>query len=246
MLLEPNYKLTPRNKNVREKCPSKTVMKFSLKEIKQHFDESLAMLRNQTSIAHGFYENRNVEEAKYIWRTQIVLLESAYDFYLHEITKYGLCRIYEKQWDETPKYKNININMETLSEALISNGSLDWFLKFTNDHYSIKTLTSYQSFRDQCNLLGIDYREIADEVFYDRNSRKSTEEKLENVITELFKRRNRIAHQYDCEYADAEPQNIDEKTVEDFLQRISEIVDSIYRAVLRKDGIFNDFTCNDK
>lgn len=75
-------------------------------------------------------------------------------------------------------------------------------------------------------------------MFYDRNSRKSTEEKLDNVITELFKRRNRIAHQYDREYADAELQNIDEKTVEYFLQRISEIVDSIYRAVLRKDGIF--------
>lgn len=236
-MLEADVNLSSRIKAVREKVLPHQVKTFTLEEIKQHFDESLLMIQKQFTIAQDFLKNDNLAEAQYIWRTQIVLLESAYDFYMHEIVKFGLYKMYEGDLHKTEKYENLKVDMKTLLEAL--NNQRDdskWFLEFINRYYSMSTLASYDSFTGLCGLLGIERRDIEKAAFYDRNSREPVDKKLKQVLKGLFDRRNRIAHQYDREHTDAEVQTIEEESVQSFFRDIPKIVNAMYNEMKKKCG----------
>ena len=80
-------------------------------------------------MADGLVEYGKVIEGENIWRAQIVFLASALDFYMHELTKYGLCEIYNENWDRTDKYENLQVNMKVIEVALKSGEDIDWFLE---------------------------------------------------------------------------------------------------------------------
>lgn len=84
-----------------------------------------------------------------IWRAQIVFLASALDFYMHELTKYGLCEIYNENWASTDKYKNLQVKMEVIEVALKSGEDIDWFLEYINSYYRAITMVSYEFVKDQ-------------------------------------------------------------------------------------------------
>ena len=83
-----------RNENTREKVQRK-VVRFEIRQIRQHFEESLCAIHAQFTVADDLWHSGKKEEAENIWRAQIIFLASAFDFYMHELTKYGLCEIYE-------------------------------------------------------------------------------------------------------------------------------------------------------
>ena len=60
---------------------------------------------------HDLLKSGKIIEGENIWRAQIVFLASALDFYMHELTKYGLCEIYNENWERTDKYENLQVNM---------------------------------------------------------------------------------------------------------------------------------------
>lgn len=76
-------------------------------------------------------KNKN-EDAKDIWRTQIVFLESALDFYFHEITKYGMDKIFNNDWPQTDKYKNYNLRLEDVLYVIKNPEETSWFLEHVN------------------------------------------------------------------------------------------------------------------
>ena len=41
---------------------------------------------------------------KDILRSQVVFLDSAFDFFMHEATKYGMVQIFQGIWEKTEKY----------------------------------------------------------------------------------------------------------------------------------------------
>lgn len=89
-----NFDLMSRNENTREKVQRK-VVRFEIRQIRQHFEESLCAIHAQFTVADDLWHSGKKEEAENIWRAQIIFLASAFDFYMHELTKYGLCEIYE-------------------------------------------------------------------------------------------------------------------------------------------------------
>jgi hypothetical protein len=230
---EPNLRLTSRQENTR--CNEFTpIIRFHLSEIFKHFSENIASIQAQFAVADELYEKSKVDECENIWRSQIVFLESAFDFYLHEIVKYGLCEIFCGNWNQTEKYKNITVQMKTVTIALSENGNKEWFLKFINEMYKVMTLTSFLAVKDQMNLLGIDIKSIADRAFYQQGSTVQTKEKLKQRIEELFKRRNAIAHQSDRNHADAQKNSIKKDIVLEFISDIEKIVDAIHKIVAKK------------
>ena len=50
--------------------------------------------------------------ASEIWRSQIVFLDSALDFYIHEVAKLGIIKIFNNEWDETNQYREIKVSMD--------------------------------------------------------------------------------------------------------------------------------------
>lgn len=225
---ERNLDLVPRAEETREKNRTiPNIVKFQLNEIEQHFNENLHYIQSQFDIADELLENAREIEAENIWSSQIVFLESAFDFYLHELTKFGLSEMFDRNWDKTEKYNNLSVKMSVVDRALNAREDTGWFLEFVNGFYREITLVSYKSFKEQMNLLGLDLQEIADVVFYEINSNEKTKSKLENCLESLYHKRNIIAHQSGRRHSDAQKERITKDMVEEYINKIADIVRGI-------------------
>lgn len=223
---ERNLDLMARNEDTRDKFHTE-VIRFELDQIMQHFTETIQAINAQFYVADELLESGKVTEGENIWRAQIIFLASALDFYMHELTKYGLCEIYNENWDRTDKYDNIQINMKVIEVALKAGEDIDWFLEYVNGYFRKMTMVSYDSIKDQLNLLGINLSVVADRAFYQRGGTEKTKDKLKRRLNELFDRRNIIAHQTDRAHTDAQVKSITKEIVQSFICDIEKIVSSI-------------------
>lgn len=232
---ERNLDLMPRQEETREKISSNTnVVRFQLDEIESHFNENLQYIKAQFNIADELMQRTREDDARNIWSSQIVFLESAFDFYLHELTKYGLSEMFAGNWDKTEKYCNLSVRMSIVDRALNAREDTDWFLDFVNGFYREITLVSYKSVKDQMNLLGLDLQEIADAVFYEVNSDIKTKDKLENCLEGLYNKRNVIAHQSGRRHSDAKREAVTKNIVEEYIEAIEKIVRKIHELAKQK------------
>lgn len=223
---ERNLDLEARNEDIRDKFHT-NVVRFELDQIMQHFDEAIQTINAQFVVADELIESGKVNEGENIWRAQIIFLASALDFYMHELTKYGLCEIYNENWDRTDKYENLKVNMKVIEVALKSGEDIDWFLEYINNYYRAITMISYESVKDQFKLLGINLAHIADRAFYQREGTERTKDKFKRRLNELFSRRNIIAHQSDRAHTDAQVKSITKEIVQNYIRDIDKIVKSI-------------------
>lgn len=225
---ERNLDLMPRQEETREKISSASnIVKFQLNEIEEHFDENLQYIQSQFDIADELVQSQREEEERNIWSSQIVFLESAFDFYLHELTKFGLSEMFVGNWDKTEKYNNLSVKMSIVDKALNAREDTEWFLEFVNGFYRELTLVSYKSVKDQMNLLGLELQDIADSVFYEMGSNIKTKDKLENCLEGLYHKRNVIAHQSGRRHSDAQREEVTKVMVEKYIEEIEKIVRKI-------------------
>ena len=223
---ERNLDLVARNEDTRDKFHTE-VIRFELDQILQHFAETIQAINAQFDVADELFASGKVIEGENIWRAQIIFLASGFDFYMHELTKYGLCEIYDENWERTDKYENLQVNMNVIEVALKSGEDIDWFLEYINGYYRAITMVSYESVREQLNLLGINSALVAEGAFYQRGGNENTKVKLKRRLNELFSRRNIIAHQSDRAHTDAQVNIITKEIVQNFVWDIEKIVKSI-------------------
>lgn len=225
--------LSPRKEHTREIISIKI---FDIDDIEKHFRESLQTIDNKFQIAKELKDNGKLEEAKDIWRTQIIFLESAFDFYMHEIIKLGIINMFNDEWNnKTDKYMNLTFTMRDLEKALTKiNENDSWLKEWINEQYSSKTMMSYTAFKNVCKLLDLPIKNIADSVFYERDSSEKTIDKLKNFIDNLYHRRNLIAHQSDRRMEDATIQNIEEVDVQSYIKQMKNIVVAIGTEIKKK------------
>lgn len=224
--------LLPRLEDTRERQIPQ-ILKFELDEIKAHFDEDLSAI---SSLFTVYKQNeKNDVCAKLILRSQVVLLESAFDFYLHEITKFGVNKIFEGAWISTEKYKNIIMRLEMVEKIINDEISENWFFEFINQYYAKETMVSFESIKDQMNLLGIKIQDIADKAFYEQGSSEPTIMKMKNVVNALYKRRNIIAHQSNRGHEDATYYPISKDQVDKFIVDIEKIVNAIHEVAIQHE-----------
>lgn len=222
-----NLKLSSRKECTREII--RPVKIFDISEIRRHFQENISDVENKFVLASALREEGKLEEAKDIWRTQIVFLESAFDFYMHEIVKLGIVSIFNSEWGDesrTEKYKNLPFSMDHLERALSDEEGDTWLKDWTNEKYSSVTLMAYKNFRDICNLLGLNIKNIAN-VFYEQGDKVNTIDKLKQFMEDLYNRRNQIAHQSDRKMEDATREDIEESDVQNYVKKMKLIVNAI-------------------
>lgn len=221
-----NLSLAPRAEDTREVQPV-SVVNFELSEIKDHFDQSLTAIKNQFEVASSLGSDGKTEDQKNIYRSQIVFLESAFDFYLHELTKFGLRKMLVGSWPKTEKYKNLKIPMKHVERGLNDPSAIQWFVECVNEAYSRDVMTAYEYLKDQMNMLGISLVDILKGVFPEKD-------KPQKGIIDLYDRRNQIAHQTDRAHADASQADITEKYVTARIAEIDSIVMALHQAALEK------------
>lgn len=70
-------------------------------------------------------------------------------------------------------------------------------------------------------------QEVADAVFYERDSSVKTKDKLERCLKNLYHRRNMIAHQSGRRHSDAQREVITKNMVEQYICDIEKIVETM-------------------
>lgn len=230
-----NLSLTPRNEDTREQRAVALPQHFSLTEIKQHFDDGMRFVREQFSVANSLSESDNIEGCKLILRSQVAFSEGLLDFFIHEISKYCLFKMFTGSWEKSEKYKNLQIKMSHVERGLASVESHEWFFSYLNEHFSCDVFLSGESIKDQLNLIGIQFGVAMHKAFQERTENES-HKVAKRTLDELYKRRNQIVHQADRVHATAEQVDITHEYVEEYLDKIEKIVTAIYQVALEKDS----------
>ena len=206
--------LTPRKENQREALPITPPVQFSLDEIMQHFVESMNSVKAQYNVADALVTEGNTDGCKTIWRSQVVLAEGLMDFYIHEMSKYCLFRMFTGHWDKSDKYGAFMVPMEKVEEAIAATESKDWFFAYLNNRFSRDVFISKESMRDQLNLIGIGFSQVMVNAFPSDKEETSIKQGSQ-IVEDLFRRRNIISHQNDRSHASAKQNDI---TKEPFMQ----------------------------
>lgn len=230
-----NLNLTQRKLNTRDKIQPE-VVKFSLDEIKKHFEDSISDIEEQFKTI-DLLESKDREKIDYILRSQIVFLGGSLDFYFHEITQFGIMQMYDEIWQETKPYKNLNIKLGTILGVLKGEKNDSWFIEFINHEYSKISLISYDSIEKAMNMIGLHMYQIANKIYGEEIERKERVIKLKERMKRLCERRNCIAHQFDMFHENAEKKPIHINTVREFIEDAKEIVDVVYELMLEHDVV---------
>lgn len=222
--------------------PVAVAVQFSLDEIKQHFD---ADLKNVESLGNAIELCKNSqsndqeqqEQVQTILRSQIVLAVAALDFYLHEIGKYCLLKMFRKEWDKSEQYSKIVISVDTFEHALdydISVTVYDYFfneiINNNNNNFSYKNFTSSEKIKQHLELTGLNFNKVMKQAFP-----KESPNNYRNVLHNLFQRRNQIAHQVDREHSNAEQAYLNEADAEKYVNDVKSIAEAIYKQAQEKD-----------
>ena len=228
-----NLNLSPRAEKVREPLV-KSAVQFELSEIKERFDESLNTIRNYFELAEYLISVDKYKESENIYRSQIVFLESILDFFMHEITKFGVYRIFIKEWESTEKFQNLEIPMSIVMNALTNTESTEYFFDYINSRYSSEVMQDWSVIRDQLNLIGVSWSLVC-QLCNPGKDEKDSITNVKNKLIELYKRRNEIAHQNDRRHTDAEQQEIIRSYVEERMEFIDNFVNAIYDIAKQKN-----------
>ena len=225
--------LSPRVEEKRELKVIELPVQFSLKEIKEHFEESLNEVKAQYPVADLLNKNGNENDGKTIWRSQVVLAEGLLDFFIHEMSKFCLFKMFTGQWTKSEKYYRFMVPMSKVEDAINTVNSKDWFFEYLNDRFSRDVFLSHESMKDQLNLIGIDFSKTMERAFSKES--KDPIKYGKKVVIDLFQRRNDIAHQNDRSHASAKKQDITKEFVEKYITNIELIVNAIYDIALDND-----------
>lgn len=225
--------LSPRVEEKRELKVIELPIQFSLKEIKEHFEESFNEVKAQYTVADLLNKNGNENDGKTIWRSQVVLAEGLLDFFIHEMSKFCLFKMFTGQWTKSEKYYRFMVPMSKVEDAINTVNSKDWFFEYLNDRFSRDVFLSHESMKDQLNLIGIDFSKTMERAFSKES--KDPVKYGKQVVIDLFQRRNDIAHQNDRSHASAKKQDITKEFVEKYITNIELIVNSIYDIALDND-----------
>ena len=205
-----------RIENVRSKKLVRLPIKIS--DVRRHFDENLKDVKDKYSLAQNELKT-NLRSAEEIWRSQVVFLESALDFYIHELVKYGLLKIFNGEWPETDKSKKFKVSFPIMLKLYRNPENAESLLGEEIDTVN----------RENC-FLGFEYMQANLGIVG-----LKADSKQKSFIDGLYRRRNQIAHQSDRRPNSAEKIPIKEQDVKDYIEKVLAFARSIDRQVKEKN-----------
>lgn len=208
-------------------------VQFELKDIKNHFDQSLNKIMNQYDVADSLERSGQTDDCRNIWRAQIVFLEGILDFYLHEMSKYCLYKMFRGEWEKSEKYHSLQVPILIVEEGIALSESKEWFFDYLNKRFSRDVFLSSESMREQLNLMGLGFSEVMHEAFKKKTINESNKYGA-IVIQTLFQRRNAITHQLDRDHFNAVQKDITKEYVEDRTLEVVKVVEAIHKKAIEK------------
>ncbi|MBQ8999969.1 MAG: hypothetical protein IJ086_14935 [Clostridium sp.] len=214
-----------RTEETREKCPAQ-LPDIDLNKIKDNFDLNIQRILDKFIIVEQLQENNLQQAADDILRSQIVLLMSALDFYMHELVKYSMLKMFRGEKPKTSSYKNFIVTLDCLENALKNPEAIDWLEEFIILKNRKETYMAEDKIKQALSL--ISSNKIYNNVITNLTISK---ESFATNFKDLYKRRNQIAHQSDRLESTGNIEDIQIDYVKNNVSIITEFINKIHAQI---------------
>lgn len=200
---------TSRKEDSRKKRSVRLVLKIF--DVRAHFNENVKDVEAKFVLAKREVDSGDLHSAEEIWRSQVVFLESALDFYIHEVVKYGFLKIFNGDWEETEQSKKFRLRFPLLMKIYKDAENAAQSLSDEIDEINRENcFLSFDNMQNNLKMVGL-----------------KVDGKYKPFVNELYGRRNKIAHQSDRIPGSAEKCVIKEIDVKNYIKKVKEIVSSV-------------------
>ena len=194
------------------------------KHILKQFNSSIEVVRQKDEIiqflsAHG-------QSTLEIRQSQIILLMSALDLYIHDIVKYCIIQKFNGNQTKTKQYKELLIPMQSVELAIQNPESSDWLDEVITNINQYKSFTSYGQIKNQLEAVGLKSKKINELVL-----KIESDFGVSNLIEKLRLLRNRLAHQDQQSITSLESELTEEK-INQYIDFIHQLVQHIHQTII--------------
>ena len=194
------------------------------KYILKQFNSSIDVVRHKDEIiqflsAHG-------QSTLEIRQSQIILLMSALDLYIHDIVKYCIIQKFNGNQTKTKQYKELLIPMQSVELAIQNPESSDWLDEVITNINQYKSFTSYGQIKNQLEAVGLKSKKINELVL-----KIESDFGVSNLIEKLRLLRNRLAHQDQQSITSLESELTEEK-INQYIDFIYQLVQDIHQTII--------------
>lgn len=198
----------------------------------KNFRESIDNITRRFDIVTMLEKQGLHDEAHDILRFQIVYAMSALDYFMHEIYSFGLIKIFKNENPKTCRYNEYKIPLKLVEKALydaenIDNYLKDEFVEINSNH----TFMSSSRIREVLNIISNeDEFAFVEKRLKEKNIIKN-HIRLDNVLDNIYERRNKISHQTDLNHGDQSRNKISNEDVEYYIRVIIHLVEELYQLI---------------
>lgn len=163
-------------------------------------------------------------------RAQIVLLDSALDFYIHEISKYGITKIFNEDsgWNETQEFLDYKLSMKICKEIYYNRTSPKKISDVIGSLNNYSSFMKFDAIVKQLIMLGI---------IEDKSNIPLEITKYRDSVNAICERRNLIAHSSDRDFYKGhkgEKQLLKKESVDNWISKIKEFQSVIQNYIMQK------------
>ena len=197
------------------------------KHILKQFNNSIEVVRQKDEIiqflsAHG-------QSTLEIRQSQIILLMSALDLYIHDIVKYCIIQKFNGNQTKTKQYKELLIPMQSVELAIQNPESSDWLDEVITSINQYKSFTSYGKIKNQLEAVGLKSKKFNELVL-----KTESDFGVSDLIEKLRSLRNRLAHQ-DQESINSLESELTEEKINQYIGFIYQLVQDIHQTIIELD-----------
>lgn len=194
------------------------------KHILKQFNSSIEVVRQKDEIiqflsAHG-------QSTLEIRQSQIILLMSALDLYIHDIVKYCIIQKFNGNQTKTKQYKELLIPMQSVELAIQNPESSDWLDEVITSINQYKSFTSYGKIKNQLEAVGLKSKKFNELVL-----KTESDFGVSDLIEKLRSLRNRLAHQ-DQESINSLGSELTEEKINQYIGFIYQLVQDIHQTII--------------
>lgn len=194
------------------------------KHILKQFNSSIEVVRQKDEIiqflsAHG-------QSTLEIRQSQIILLMSALDLYIHDIVKYCIIQKFNGNQTKTKQYKELLIPMQSVELAIQNPESSDWLDEVITSINQYKSFTSYGKIKNQLEAVGLKSKKFNELVL-----KTESDFGVSDLIEKLRSLRNRLAHQDQQSITSLESELTEEK-INQYIDFIYQLVQDIHQTII--------------
>lgn len=206
---------------------------MKLEGIKADFKHNINRIRSKFIIVNELNSKGLDDAANDILRSQVVLLMSTVDFYIHEVVKYGVLKIFSKEKPRTDEYEKILLGIECVEKALENPECIDWLEEGIIAQHKYKSFMGSNKIRSALKIVSnekvfdIALKSVSEDI-------GKTKKEVEDIIRDLSDRRNCIVHQTDRNPVNCEINEILKEDVTLGIDVVEKIILNIHKSIMNE------------